>query len=564
MEVKNSEYQFGNFTLVTDEHSLQMDHQEIYLRPKLFETLFFLIERNGHLVRKDELLDAVWPNVIVTENTLYKCIEELRKVLQDKPQHPQFIQTIPRVGFKFIAEVKKISSDSLAVLPFANLSGDSNLDYFADGITEALIADLSKNLSIRVISRTSAMVYKNILKPLPEIASKLNVDLVVEGSVLCKSNNVQIIAQLIHAQTDQHIWSEIYEGDILDIRSLEREIALAIAGEIKSVPTLQQKKPTVEKIIPKAYEAYLKGRYYWNKRTSEGFRKGIKYFEQAIQIDAGYASAYIGIADCYNMLSNYDILSPNEVYPKVNAAITKAFSIDQKLSDAFTSRAFVKMFYEWSWQKSGKDLLQAIELNPNCADAYHWYGLCLTMQHRFDEALKVMKKALSLDPLSMIINTNIGWILYFARKYIDAIEQLQQSIEFEPNFGSGHVKLGWVYEQLGKYDEAITEFQIALKIDYSLALEAILAHTFALALKKNEAIKIIGQLKEKAQQEYITPYLMAIIYIALQDKKNALAWLKKAYHDRDGWMAWIKVDPKLDPLRPDPEFISLMKLIGTE
>jgi TolB-like protein/Tfp pilus assembly protein PilF len=562
MEIKNSGYQFGNFTLMVDEHSLQTDHKEIYLRPKLFETLFFLIERNGHVVRKNELLNAVWPNVIVTENTIYKCIEELRRILRDKSSKPRFIQTIPRMGFKFIAEVKKVSSYSLAVLPFSNMSGNSNQDYFADGITEALIAELSKILSIRVISRTSVMVYKKILKPLPEIANELNVDLVVEGSVQCSGNNVQIIAQLIHAQTDKHLWTEIYEGDIQSIRFLQRTIASSIAGEIKSESVSGQKYSTIEQVVPAAYEAYLKGRYYWNKRTSAGFRKGIEYFERAVQKEPGYASAYVGLADCYNMLSNYDILPSKEVYPKVKEAITKALNINNNLAEAYTSRAFVRMFYEWNWKESENDLQRAIGLNPNCADGHHWYGLCLAIQKRFDESLKEMDEALSLDPLSMIINTNVGWILYFARRYSEAIMQLQQALEFESNFVSGHVKLGWVYEQLGDYEEAINQFQTALKIDNSPALEAILGHSFALTKQKDKALKIIKHLKERSKSQYVTPYLIANIYAGLEDKENAMSWLRNAYQTRDGWIAWLNVDPKLDLLRSDPEFNKLSKSIG--
>jgi TolB-like protein/DNA-binding winged helix-turn-helix (wHTH) protein/tetratricopeptide (TPR) repeat protein len=616
-------YRFGNITLKTDDHSLLKGEEEVHLRPKVFETLLYLIERHGHLVKKDELIGAIWRNVIVTENTLNKCIEELRGVLKDNPHQPVFIQTIPRVGFKFIADVKKImpgqpgeeaslevyassndkqlikpgfkkpfrfrnvvvissiiplifililvsikfltnnreNFDSIAVLPFTNLSNPDQ-EYFADGMTEALIAELAKVSLTKVISRTSVMNYKNVTKPLPEIANELNVDLILEGSVQNTGKRVLVIVQLINPLTNRHIWVESYERDIQDILMLQQELAQTIASKIK-MEMIQTHSVSVDKVDPVAFEAYLKGRFFWNKRTPDNFRKAIDYFDQAIKQDPDYALAYVGIADCYNMLSNYDAMHPEAAYSKVSAALTEAFRINNELAEAHASLAFTKMFYEWDMQEAEKILLRAIEVNPNLADAHHWYGLCLAMQKRFDEALSEMKTALSLDPLSIIINTNVGWVYYFARRYDDAIKQIQHSLELDSTFISGHIKLGWAYEQIGKSEEAIKEFQTGLRLaGNDPALLAILGHAYALANRKNEALEIIGKLKERSDKEYITSYMIAVIYSGLGNEEQAIVWLQKAIQEKDGWIAWLKVDPKLDPIRDSPEFIKLMNLVG--
>jgi TolB-like protein/DNA-binding winged helix-turn-helix (wHTH) protein/predicted negative regulator of RcsB-dependent stress response len=627
-------YRFGNFTLAVNEHCLHRGSQEIHVRPKVFDTLLFLVERHGHLITKTELLNGIWSDVIVTENTLNKCIEEVRHVLNDSPQNPLFVQTISRVGFKFIgrvetsppsnehdandpaslraADVEKPEPatkqvvmkqgkipyvtffsvrlrrdifglvvglaaviiiavglelmhrespvfDSIAVLPFVNLSGDRDQEYFADGMTEALIADLAKIPALKVISRTSVMLYKGTPKPLSEIASALNVSLVIEGSVFRDGNHVRIITQLIDARTDQHLWVGSYDRDVRDILLLQKDLSQAIAKEIHAELTAQEKTMSTPQVDPLAYEAYLKGRYFWNKRTSDGFRKGIQYFEQAIGRDSTYALAYVGLADCYNMLSNYDVLAPAEVHAKIVSAIAKALKINSNLAEAHASLAFAKMFYEWDSKGAEMILRRAIELNPNYADAHHWYGLCLAMQQRFDEARAEMKVAQTLDPLSIIINTNIGWVLYFARQYDQAVKQFQASLELDSAFVSAHVKLGWAYEELAMSDKALAEFKSGLRLlGDDPALQAILASGYAGAKMKSEALVIIDQLKDRTNRQYVTPYMTAVVYAGLGDNDQAFQWLQKAYRGRDGWLAWLQVDPKLDPLRDDPRFVKLM------
>jgi len=623
-------YRFGNFTLIKEEHSLQSNQEEIHIRPKVFETLLYLVEHQGHLIKKESLLNEIWNNIIVTENTLNRCIKELREILNDDSHKPKYIQTVPRIGFRFIADVEKMPPDifkrkglveeslhlrnstndqkenkkaifnppkrlrnvlvissiipfiiliilagiqflsnesktykSIAVLPFVNMSGDPDQEYFADGMTEALIAELAKIRLSRIISRTSVMNYKNVTKPLLQIANELNVDLIVEGSIQRTGQRVLVIVQLINPESDRHLWVGSYEKDVSDILILQQDLVQNIALQIKTELTQSQKNLVAVKVNPEAYELYLKGRYFWNKRTPEGFRKGINYFEQAVEIDSNYALAYVGLADCYNMLSNYDDIPPDEAYPEIKSSLEHAFGINNDLAEAFASFAFMKMFYEWDTDEAESALKKAIRLNPNYADAYHWYGLCLASQERFDEALSEMKKALSTDPLSIIINTNVGWIHYFAGRYEDAEKQIKQSLELDSTFVSAHVKLGWTYQQLGNLDGAVFEFQRGLNyLKNDPALLALLGHSYALANKKDEALKIIEKLKTISDKKYVTPYMIALIYTGLGDKEQALTWLYKAYREKDGWIAWIKVDPKLDPLRNEPAFKQLMAQVG--
>lgn len=661
-------YRFADFTLEAREHRLRRGDQEIYLRPKPFETLVYLLERHGHLVEKNELLDTVWADSLVTESTLTHCIEEIRKALQDDAHHPQYIKTIPRLGFKFIADVEALPASareeemeeeitavrvvvtkedhepereegqreewekgkrrewenrrmderkslppspflpfslslffhrrwergqkllavsvllvllvasglylyngsgqpirSLAVLPFANLSADPEQDYFADGMTEALIADLARLKSLQVISRTSVMPYKRAKKPLPEIARELHVDAVVEGSVLRSGDRVRITAQLIHAKTDRHLWGERYERDLRNILALQSEVAQAIARQIQITLTPQEQVhlARAQPIHPAAYEAYLKGRFYWNKRNADGFKKGVEYFQQTIQLEPTYALAYVGLADCYNMLNNYDVLPPRDSAPKAKAAATKALELDNTLAEGHASLAFTLMHYDWDWPGAEREFQQAIELNPNYAAAHHWYGLYLTAMERFDEAMTEMKRAQELDPLSLIINANVGWVFYFRRQYDQAIEQCRKTLEMDPNFTSAHVKLAWAYEQKGLYADAIAEFQKVLSLSPDdPALRTLIAHTHAVAGRSTEAMRIITELKKQSKRRYVSPYLIVLVYAGLGENDQAFDWLEKSYDNRCGWLAWLRVDPKLDSLRPDPRFHDLLRRLG--
>lgn len=645
-------FRFGDFTLQVSEHRLVCGEQEIYLRPKAFETLLYLVERHGHLVGKDELMNQVWADTIVTESAMTHCIEEIRKALGDHAHQPRYLKTIPRLGYKFIAVVTRINPaeekiieeeftaikvivteeeqesagkinvfnvsnipsasllpstrrslmhlssywshmgqkilllavifllvmvgglylynrshrdiQSLAVLPLTNLNVNPAQEYFADGMTDALITELAKISAVRVISRTSIMQYKGAYRPLPEIAHELKVDAIVEGSLLYSGERVRITAQLIQATPERHLWAESYERKISDILALQREVTRAIATEINArlTPQEQAHLTRVRQVNPEAYQAYLKGRYFWNKRTPEGFNKGIEYFNQAIAIDPGYAPAFAGLADCYNLLSDYDVLPPKEAIPRAKAAAEKALAIDPTLAEAHASLGFALARYDWDWIGAEHELQRAIELQPNYAIAHHWYALQLGMMGRFQEAMIQINKAQGLDPLSLIINANIGWLLFFERNYDQAKQRLQRTLEMDPNFMSAQVKLGWVYEQQGKYELAIEQLKIALSLSGEDAnILALLGHSYALAGRTTEARRIITNLMTVSLKQYISPYWIGLIYASLGDNDQAFQWLNEAVKERSGGLVWLGVEPKLDRLRSDPRFSELLTTI---
>ena len=459
--------------------------------------------------------------------------------------------------------------ESLAVLPLENLSRDPEQEYFADGMTESLITELSKIRALRVISRTSVMQYKGARKPLPQIARELGVDGVIEGSVQRAGNRVRVTAQLLHAATDRHLWAESYERDLRDVLSLESEVAQAIANEIKVKLTPQEQarlSSGVRQVNPEAYDAYLRGRYYQYMRTEEGLKRSVEYFEQAVAKDPASALAYAGLADSYSLLGNHGFLSPQQASPKAEAAALKALAMDDTLAEAHTALAFVKTNYDWDFSTAEREFKRAIELNPGYPRAHSLYAAYLGGHGRFDEALAEIKRALELDPLSLYDNTNLGWYLHKARRYDEAISQFQMTLEMDPNLLQAHLWVGQVYESKEMYGEAIAEFQKAIGLDGgSPPSLAALAHAYAVSGKRGQALSLLSRLKELelSKQEYVSAYDLAVIHTGLGDKDQAFKSLERAYEQRDGWMAfWLKTDPRLDPLRADQRFASLLRRVG--
>jgi len=476
---------------------------------------------------------------------------------------PPIARLTPRRGHR--ARPGRIRS--LAVLPLEELSDEAGRDYFADGMTEALITDLAKIKALRVISRTSAMQYKGVRKPLPEIARELNVDAVVEGSVLRSGGRVRITAQLIYAATDQHLWAESYERDLRDVLSLQREVARAVANEIQIqlTPQEQVRLSTARTVDPEAYQLYLKGRFYWNKRTEADLKRGIEYFQQAIDLDPNYALAYPGMADCYSLLG-WDLfggLAPREALPIAKAAAVRALEKDDSLAEAHNSLAWTKLVFDWDWAGAESEFKRAVELNPGYAVAHQWYAECLAGIGRYEEASVEAKQALELDPLSLMINILAGWILYFDRQNDQAIERFRKTLELDPNFWVAHWTLGRAYEQKMMFAEAIAELRraIALSAGSPLSLAA-LGHAYAVSGQTIEAQNVLAQLKESSEKRYVSPYSIATIYAGLGEKDQAFRWLERAYEERSGWLIWLRAEPVSDPLRPDPRFQDLLRRIG--
>ncbi|MCZ6778707.1 MAG: protein kinase [Acidobacteria bacterium] len=455
--------------------------------------------------------------------------------------------------------------ESLAVLPLENLSGDPEQEYFADGMTDALITSLSKISALKVISRTSSMRYKiEDRPPLPVIAQQLGVDALIEGSVLRVGDRVRITAQLIEAATDQHLWAESYERDLDDVLALQGEVARAIAAEIKVklTPVEETRLASAGSVDPEAYKAYLKGRFHWNKRTEEGFEGAIQFFNRAIKIDPGNARAYAGLADSYTLLGEYSLRRPGEVFPKARAAALKALELDSGLAEARASLAEIKIRYEWDWAGAEEDFKKAIEINSGYATAHQWYGEYLMLAGRMEESLAELKEAQKLDPLSLVINTYLGWNYFFSRRYDDAVKEGLLVVELDANFPGGHDLLARVYVQKGMYEEAISEALNALSVGKNAYHASFLGLIYALSGNEREAMRVLDELTTLSKQQYIDPGLVATIHAVLGDKNQAFSWLERAYANRSQQMIWLKHLPDYDHLRSDPRFDDLLSRVG--
>jgi TolB-like protein/DNA-binding winged helix-turn-helix (wHTH) protein/Flp pilus assembly protein TadD len=454
---------------------------------------------------------------------------------------------------------------SLAVLPLESLSNDASQDYFADGMTDELISDLGQISALRVISRTSVMAYKHARKPLPQIARDLNVDAIVEGTVLRSGDQVRITAQLIDAAADKHLWSQSYEGELKDTLALQNQVARAIADQIRINlnPQEQAALKSAKVVNPEAYEAYLKGRYFWNKRTPDALKVAMAYFNQAIDEDSTYAQAYSGLADTYALLGDwqYGVMTPKEALPKAKAAASKALELDTTLSEAHNSLAFCFDAFDWDLESAGTEFQRAIELNPGYATAHHWYAWHLSLLGQYDQAIEEMRKAKSLDPLSLIINADLAELLVIAHFYDESIIQSRKTIEMDPNFALAHNQLAQAYLQKHMNGEAIEELQKAVELSAgSPTCIANLARAYAASGRTSEAVKLLSDLKEHSNGGYSDAAEVSMVYAALGDKDQAMHWLEIGYEQRFNPGVLLRLG--FDPLRSDPRFQDLVRRIG--
>ncbi len=457
------------------------------------------------------------------------------------------------------------SIKSLAVLPLANLSGDRDQDYFAEGMTDTLISDLAKIHALRVVSRTSVMQYKNAKKQLPEIARELNVDAVVEGSVLRAGDRVRITAQLIGATPERHLWAKSYDGDLRNVLALHTEVARAIAEEIRITLTPQEKVvlASARAVNPEAHEAYLKGRYHLNKAASQQeIGVAIDEFQRALAKDPTYALAYAGLSDAYYALREYTRRPPGFMDNKARAAALKALELDETLAESHVSLANVYLWYDWDWQRVEKESRRAIELNPNSAAAYDVQGNNLLALGRYPEAVGALKRALVLDPLSLSIYYDAGWLYFQGRQYDQAIEQYRKALELEPNYALARAGLALAYAGKGQSSQAIAEARKGRQIADSPLIWAMLSGVYAVSGERGEAEKQLKELVEISKQRYVCPYEIATAYVGLGNKEEAFLWLEKAYRARSACMPFLKTEPRFDSVRSDPRFQDLLRRVG--
>ncbi|HEV2862651.1 MAG TPA: protein kinase [Pyrinomonadaceae bacterium] len=453
--------------------------------------------------------------------------------------------------------------DAVAVLPFANVGGSPDTEWLSDGITESLINSLSPAAGLKVMSRNSVFRYKGRDIEPGQIGRELGVGAVLAGQVAQRGEDLTVSVELIDARDNTHIWGDKYERKLSDALKVQEEIARQIASRLRSRLGGESGGGKHYTESGEAYQDYLRGRYFWNKRTEEGFRKAVQFFDRAIEHDPRYALAHAGLADTYALMSDYSIVPPREAMPKARAAAEEALAIDDSLAEAHTSRAFVRMAYEWKWAEAEQDFRRALELNPNYATAHQWYASYLLQVGRFGEALSEIKQAQELDPLSPIIGANAGLYHYYARQYAEAEERLRRTLEVDDRFGVAHLYMGYVYlQQPARAQEAVAEFQRAAEyMGEDPETLAALGHALAVTGRRAEAQKILERLRERASRGYVSPYFTALVHLGLGDRERAFESLERAYDDRHPGMILIKSDPRFDPLRRDPRFSRLVRRV---
>jgi len=576
-----------------------------------FQVLAILLESPGEVVTREELRKRLWPDTFVdVDHNLNTAINKIREVLGDSAESPRFVETLPRRGYRFIEPLTPLPAErqpamqsshvrryvtvgaallfllalsgaaflkwrlarraadpsairSLAVLPLANLSADPSEQYLVDGLTEELTSEISQLHSLRVISRTSTMQYRDTQKRAPEIAKELQADVLIEGSILQVNDRVRITAKLIHGPSDTHLWSKRYERDLRNVIALQHEIASDIAREVRISlgPQEQAHLARAREVIPEVHEAYLRGRFHLQNGSKASIYRALDYFQQAIEKDVEYAPAYAGVADAYTaMRSTY--AAPSEVMPKAKAAALKAVALDETLPEPHVSLGGVLMFYDYDWPNAEREFQRALDIRPSYAEAHDYYAMFLVANRRFQAAVDEILRARQLDPASGLIAADAAWVFYLKRDYDQLMEQAKGAVELAPNYWLGHLQLGLAYEKKGDFARALQELEEARRMDDNSAILEMLAGTYAAAGRPDEARRITEEMVERSTKRYICAYEVATTYAGLKDRESAFLWLRKSLDERADCSPWIAADPKLDPLRTDPRFQDLLRRLG--
>ncbi len=567
-----SRLRFDRFELDLASGELRAGGALVKLQPQPFKVLALLATRAGRLVSREEIQKQVWTDdtFVDFDQGLNYCIRQIRLALCDDAETPGFIETVPRRGYRFLASVEELSPPEppvarrvmLAILPFENLSGDEEQEYFSDGLTDEMIAQLGRLNPQRlgVIARTSAMTYKHTRKSIDVIGRELGVSYVLEGSVRRSASRVRVTAQLIQVSDQTHLWAESYGRDVGDMLTLQSELAQAIANEIRVqlAPQEQLRLASLRPVNADVYEAYLKGRYFWNRRTRESLEKSVSYFRKALEIDPGYSRAYAGLADAYLTELDYNYLPPHDAFVLANQVVLQALTLDDTLAEPHASLGHLRL-HEFKWTAAEQQFTRAIELNPGYGTAHYYYGNLLAALGRWDEAFAEAQRALGLDPMSPNTRQNQLFISYLARRYVEALAQAHETIEIDPTYLAIHYYVGLICERLGKYGEAIAAFQKLGQPSRGATVLAALGHTYAVAGRRDEALKVLKQLEETLNREYVSTYDFALLLLALGERDRAFALFSKAYDDHSSFLPFINVDARLDGVRSDARFHELVR-----
>jgi len=583
-EFSSKIYEFSGFRLEEAQQRLLYNGQPVALKPKILDLLRYLIQSRGQLIAKDDLMREVWPDTIVEENNITVSMSILRKTLGEDRQKPRFIQTVPRRGYRFVAEVIELSTDpitvgdhitvvteseeapidSLAVLPMDSLEKDPNVEYLSDGITESIIDLLSRIPNLRVLARSTVFRFKEKQIDPQEVGRLLNVRAVMMIRVMRLGDKLIIRSELVKVADGSQLWGEQYNRSPSDILAIQEEIARAITESLKfkltSSDHISLARHPTENI--EAYNLYMRGRYFWNKYSKEWVLKAIEVFQEAIQIDSYYALAYCGLADAYFRLSNVHF-PPREVMPKAKEAALRAAEIDDNLADAHSSLGLVKVYYDHDWIGAEAEFRKALKLDPNLVSAHQRYGSYLTFMGRFEESIRHYETALELDPFSLQINMNLATTYYLRGEYDRAVNHLNKTSELEPNYMPTHFVLGSAYVQQGRLEEAIEQFQFIYKMDEEAYIAlGFMGYAHGLNGQRAEAETLLSILQDISERRYISPYSLLLIHLALGPLERVFQLLEQLYEERNDWLVWLKVSPELKKLRNDPRFQDLLRRIG--
>jgi TolB-like protein/Flp pilus assembly protein TadD len=568
LTLRATAYEFGPYRLDPLARSLLRRGELIALPPKAVEVLTQLVRHPGHVVGKRELLEAVWPSTFVEEANLNQMIFLLRRAL-GSDDDGGYIATIPRRGYRFTAGVRTVeiprSIESIAVLPLANLSGDPTQEYFADGVTEALITELAKIGSLKVVSRTSVMRYRDTKETAPQIARALRVQAILEGSVMKSDGRLRITAQLIHAAADQHLWAETYEAAVSDILAVQAQVARDVVAGVRAELSQDERArlTTSRTVHPEAYSLYLKGRYNARVLTQEGQHKALRYFRESITADPHHASAYAGIAECFIELAYFFGMEPKQAFAQAEAAAVKAVALDENLAEGHASLGLLRLLNDWDWLQADAESHRAIALAPGDAYVYWKRGICLRYAGRSEEAVAAHRQAELLDPFSVVAIQEVGWALYYGRRFEESVEQFRKAVELEPRWDQLYFGLGHALVHQHRYEEAIAALGTALQMGPGNAFtESAFAYTLGRAGRMHEAQRALEQLT--ARYAYVPRWFQAIVCIGLNDKERALAALESAFRDHEPCLVSLKVDPIFDPLRDDHRFSQMVRRVGLQ
>jgi TolB-like protein/DNA-binding winged helix-turn-helix (wHTH) protein/tetratricopeptide (TPR) repeat protein len=618
---------FGLFEVDLRAGELFKQGIKIKLQQQPFRVLALLLEHPGEVVTREALRQAIWPagTFVEFDVGVDAAVHKLRTALGDSAETPRLVETLPRRGYRFIAPVDGVAAStapsyaalqavpipkrkpllwagamavvvalllvvntgglrvsmlgraatprihSIAVLPLGNLSGDSTQQYFADGMTEALVTTLGKTAGLRVISNTSAMHYKGTRKTLPEIGRELSVDVAVEGAVLRVGDRVRVTAQLIEVSTDRHLWAETYERDLRDVLGLQDAIARAITNEVQIRVSSSQQSPVASTrahpVDPDAYDLYLRGRSEWNARTEQASKRGIEYFLRAVQKDPGYAPAWAGLSDQYDLLGSFNVLPAKVAWPKAKAAAERAIQLDETLSEAHVSLGSV-LFHEWSWSAGEKDLQRAIALNPNNAMAHQRYGYALGFRGQSDAAVREMQRAVELDPLSPNKRNSLAGAFYRAGRYDEALQYYREIPDPDFNSESRHRKVAAIYERKGMLKEAMAEWLMALRVggkeEVAASVERQYRSSGYVEARRTYLRADLRHALQRVENAYPRPPACDIAgdYALLGERDSAFAWLERAFREREGSLIFLPVDERWDTLRSDARFRDLARRMG--